>query len=194
MRYIKGENPTKLGLEFKNLGFIGVNSNNSIVGSIYRYKKQYDKEGIKGLISKAGKSSKARKPRKPAEERYKDWTKEELIQHINDLESWFEKNDKSKKSKYKYIKNHYLVSKYKYFRVMEVSKSGYYSWIKNGEKISGKYDKKLLEQIKFLFYLKKQKFGFKRIKILLETGRHICLLINYLPMSLTYLQQKVEAI
>ena len=63
---------------------------------------------------------------------------------------------KVKKSKYKYIKNHYVVSKHKYFRVMEVSKSGYYSWIKNGEKISGKYDKKLLEQIKFLFYLKKQ--------------------------------------
>ena len=39
MRYIKGESPTKLGLELKNLGFIDVNSNNSIAGSIYRYKK-----------------------------------------------------------------------------------------------------------------------------------------------------------
>ena len=63
---------------------------------------------------------------------------------------------KVKKSKYKYIKNHFVVSKHKYFRVIKVSKSGYYSWIKNGEKISGKYNKKLLEQIKFLFYLKKQ--------------------------------------
>ena len=76
MKYINGENPTKLGLELKNLGFIDVNSNNSFAGSIYRYKKQYDKEG---------KSSKGRKPRKPAEERYKYWTKKEFIQHINNL-------------------------------------------------------------------------------------------------------------
>ncbi len=132
------------------------------------------------------------KKEKDDKERFEGWTREQMIQHIKDLENWFEKEDKSKKSKYRYIRNHNVVSVQKYCNELRVSKSGYYNWLQSGEKETGNYDEKLLEQIKFLFYLKKQKFGFKRLKILLEKEFNVFVNINTVRRYMLFLGIKAN--
>lgn len=54
----------------------------------------------------------------------------------------------------------------------------------------GNYDEKLLEQIKFLFYNRKQKFGFRRIKIMLEREFNVFVNINTVRRYMLHMNLK----
>ncbi len=170
MRYKNGESPTKLGREMQDLGLVDIKSNHrsAIQSSIYRWVKQFNNGGIDGLISKAGKNATGRPPKKDIHERYKDWSKEELLEHIMDMEDWFEKKGYGKKSFFEYIDLNTKHSISKLCKALEVSRSGYYKWVANGKKTTGNYDEELIEKIKFLFSYKKEVFGYRRIKVSLE--------------------------
>ncbi len=169
MRYRDGESPTMLGHEIQSLGLSNIKKG-KYIDTILRWNNQYKENGIKDLISKTGSNSSGRPPKqKPSEstkDEFKDWTKEELQRLI---EIYREINhDISKKESYSYIKKEKILSIIKMCKALGVSKSGYYKWLNNGAKTTGTYDEKLLKEIKFLFYLKKEIFGFRRIKVLLE--------------------------
>ncbi len=50
-------------------------------------------------------------------------------------------------------------------QALEVSRSGYYSWIKNGKKANFKFDENLLKAIEEIFYNKRTKYGYRRIHV-----------------------------
>ncbi len=167
MRYINGESTSSLGNELVDSKLTKSNEPKLL---IYRWTNKYKVNGIEALKSKSGLSATGRPPKKPKEEkeRFEGWTRDQIIQHIESLEEWIDDQKIDKKSKYKYIDNHIYVSKAMLCKELGVSRSGYYNWIKLGKKEYGNFDEKLLEEIKFLFYNRKQKFGFRRIKVSLE--------------------------
>ncbi len=177
MRYLNGESATKIGIELKEKGLTKNKDTNKV---IYEWVYQYKNGGIDGLVSKTGLKATGRPPKKPkeGEERFEGWTREQIIKHIEGLEEWIENHDSNKKSMYKYIDSHTYISKAMLCKELGVSRSGYYNWIKLGKKECGNYDEKLLEQIKFLFYIRKQKFGFRRIKVMLEREFNVFVNIN----------------
>ncbi len=191
MRYINGESAKSLGEELNNLKAVKPKEPSD---SIYRWTNKYKNDGIEALKSATGLNATGRPPKKPRDEkeRFEGWTRDQIIQHIEGLEEWIDQQKSDKKSMYKYIDNHTYVSKAMLCKELGVSRSGYYNWIKLGKKEYGNFDKKLLEEIKFLFYDRKQKFGFRRIKVSLEREFSTFVNINTVRRYMNHLGLKAN--
>ncbi len=167
MRYLRGETLSSIAKEMILNGHTTTKNTKHAKDRLLDWKRKYQRLGFEGLESKTGLSATGRPPKKKKPD-YSNWTKEELIEHIETFEEWIEKFGNSKRSLFMFIKMHKNISVRKLCNVLEVSRSGYYKWLKEGEKIIGNYDTELLEKIKFLFDNVKARYGYRRITILLE--------------------------
>ena len=161
-RYMQGERLCLLSLELLRKK---LTKDKIAKYCILRWNKVYKQRGLKGLQGLDNKK-RGRKPKNKKKNDWSQYTREELEIILEIYEDLIKKQTKQKFiaiEKYKH-----LLSKTKLCKILKVSKSGYYKWISNGKQQEANYDLKLLNKIKYLFYLKKERFGFKRIKILLE--------------------------
>ncbi len=173
MKYKNGESPTKLELELINLNLSQKKTARSAMTNILLWNSKFNKEGITGLISKTGLyfgENKGR-PKKKKKIDYDQFTKEELVEIARIKDEFIEELTKDKKSKkfqkINNIRNNAILSINKLCLIFDVSKSGYYKWCKTKNHES-KFDKTLLNDIEILFHQRNQKYGYRRIKVMLE--------------------------
>ncbi len=99
MRYKNEKNSTKLGLELANLNLTSQNNKRNVRQSILTWKRKFNKEGITGLISKAGLYFWENKehPKKKKKIDYDQFTKEELVEIARIKDEFIEELTKEKK-------------------------------------------------------------------------------------------------
>ncbi|WP_425376961.1 IS3 family transposase [Spiroplasma endosymbiont of Aleiodes alternator] len=136
--------------------------------SIKEWIKAYKLLGEKGLEYGNGiRAKKTKRTGRPKSLNFNEMTKQELIEYIeamNDIKKYLEKSTKKKK----YFVIFSLKKKYQISYLcwlLNVSKSGYYKWIKNGMNEFNKWDTFLANIIKNIFYEFQEIYGYKMITL-----------------------------
>lgn len=126
-RYWNGESPTRLGLE--------INANSTQSKSIVlRWNRIFQARGMMGLEDNRGKNSKGRTPKKRIN--YEELDKETLIKIIKIKDELLNTLEKKQRARFRYPLVKVITRKYKLsieqaLTILEVSRSGYYKWLKN---------------------------------------------------------------
>lgn len=175
IKYLNGESRKNIMLKMISDPNIQFETISAASSSLDRWLGKYYSNS--SLISQSGKQknpNKGRQKKKP-EVNYDEMTREELIKEIEIWKDINEALDKiqrdidEKKACYKIIDD--LRSKYsvKFLSAkLQVSKSGYYNWVKNNKPLFRKYNKDLLNKIEIIYIKQFRCLGFRRIKERLE--------------------------
>lgn len=148
----------------------------SVYNMIKSWQLKYKVGGAEALVSKTGKGATGRKRqcKNPSNLNILDQRWYEIV-GAKDL-IWMHENKKrifvnqEKYMKFKDIKTFSKegVAVSSLCRFLGVSRSGYYNWIKNGEKVETNHDKKLLKLINKIYMERRGSYGYRRIhKVLL---------------------------
>ncbi len=163
-RYYSGTSPTQLGKELQQMGFT---NSKRVSYIIFLWKYKYEEFGIEGLKGNR-KSLIVGRPKKD-KDKFKDWTNEELIKYIEELEKLKDASNLSNREKYLFIKKlSIFISIIKLCKALDVGKSSYYDWRAKGDFRKVKYDEKKMNLVENIFASKNGIYGHRRIAIEIE--------------------------
>lgn len=138
--------------------------------TLWRWRNELNILGEAGLIPGNGSQSRGlKRTGRPKNIDFKSMTKDELIKYIemmHDAKKYLTKSIKKKFWAIWYLRGKYLIKNLCF--VLNISRSGYYKWLKNGMNKFNKWNIDLAKLIKNIFIYFKGIYGYKMITLIIK--------------------------
>ncbi len=167
---MKNESPREMANEMLELG---ITKNQKAMEMIYAWKYKFEKGGLRSLTDERGRGPKKERKHKI---RIEDITQEELDILIDIADGKYDVLPKWQKFNIIHSKKS-VTSIASLCKLFNVTRQGYYKWVREGMKCSYNYDKNILEIIKETFHSKNGVYGCRRLSV--EILRQHGLKIHY---------------